>query len=389
MMMKRFLIFGIALIFSIAAMAQPQTLQRHKIALFVPLYLDSAFVANNYRFDKTFPKFLHPGLEFYQGAQAAFDSLNKVGAPLEVFVFDSRSSSKPLAQQINSPQMNGVEMIIGHANAPDVRLLADVALKKKVPFISATLPNDANVSANPYYVIINSTLRTHADGIYAYLQKNHRNDRIIVYTKAGAQEQQLKQYLQEFEKNTAAPKVKLQFQDIGNVFNVSRLTSNLDSNKKSVCIVGSLDESFGMRIAEGLASVSENYPITLIGMPTWDGLNFTKPEFRHIDIVYSTPFNYGQWSALGTKLAKEYEEKINSRPSDMFFRGYETVLRSALLLLDTKKDVASNLTRKGNYIFTQFDIQPVFLDKQNMVLDYFENKKLYYVHIANGLKTVR
>jgi hypothetical protein len=73
----------------------------------------------------------------------------------------------------------------------------------------------------------------------------------------------------------------------------------------------------------------------------------------------------------------------------MFFRGYETVLRSALLLLDTKKDVASNLTRKGNYVFTQFDIQPVFLDKQNMVLDYFENKKLYYVHIANGLKTVR
>src|SRR5688500_14447019 len=115
MIMKRFLIFGIGLIFSIAATAQILTQQRHKIALFVPLYLDSAFVANDYRFDKTFPKFLHPGLEFYQGAQAAFDSLNKVGAPLEVFVFDSRSRSNPLARQINSPQMNGVEMIIGHA----------------------------------------------------------------------------------------------------------------------------------------------------------------------------------------------------------------------------------------------------------------------------------
>jgi hypothetical protein len=71
----------------------------------------------------------------------------------------------------------------------------------------------------------------------------------------------------------------------------------------------------------------------------------------------------------------------------MFFRGYETMLRFGLLLLDTKKDVASNLTRKGNFIFTQFDIQPVFLNKSNMTLDYFENKKLYFVKYNNGIKS--
>ncbi len=387
-MIKRFLFFGIALIFSFAASAQIQTVQRHKIALFVPLYLDSAFVASNYRFDKIFPKFLNPGLEFYQGAQSALDSLTKVGAPLEVFIYDSRSRRTPLSQQVNSPELTGVEMIIGHATSSDVRILADAAQKRKVPFISTTLPNDANISNNPYYVIINSTLRTHADGIYSYLQQNHRNDPIIVFTKNGAQENQIKQYLQEYEKNTASTKLKLQFEDIGNIFDAGRLTNKLDSNKKTVCIAGSLDENFGLRLAEGLASVGKSYPLTVMGMPTWDGLNFTKPEFRNIDIVYSTPFNYGKWSALGTQLTNEFLAKVNGRPTDMYFRGYETVLRFALLLLDTKKDVASNLSRKGNYIFTQFDIQPVFLDKQNMTLDYFENKKLYYVRIANGLKTV-
>jgi hypothetical protein len=70
----------------------------------------------------------------------------------------------------------------------------------------------------------------------------------------------------------------------------------------------------------------------------------------------------------------------------MYYRGYETMLRFALLLLDTKKDIASNLTRKGNYIFTNFDIQPQFLNKKSMTLDYFENKKLYYVRIINGVK---
>ena len=71
----------------------------------------------------------------------------------------------------------------------------------------------------------------------------------------------------------------------------------------------------------------------------------------------------------------------------MFFRGYETMLRFGLLLLDTKNDVASNLTRKGNYVFTQFDIQPVFMNKTSMTLDYFENKKLYFIRYANGIKS--
>jgi len=39
-------------------------------------------------------------------------------------------------------------------------------------------------------------------------------------------------------------------------------------------------------------------------------------------------------------------------------------------------------------VFTDFDIQPVYTNRQNMTLDYFENKKLYYVRIINGIKSV-
>ena len=62
------------------------------------------------------------------------------------------------------------------------------------------------------------------------------------------------------------------------------------------------------------------------------------------------------------------------------------MMRFALLLLDTKKDISSNLTRKGNAIFTRFDVQPVFKDKRAMTLDYFENKNLYFVRVSGGAK---
>jgi hypothetical protein len=363
---------------------------RHKIALFAPLFLDSAFNAGySYRFDKTFPKFLNPGLEFYQGAQAALDSLDRAGAPLEVFVYDTRSKQASITQMVNRPELSNVEMIFGHVNTPEVRVLADVAQKKKIPFISATLPNDGNVSANPYYVVLNPTLRTHAEGIYKYLQQYHRNDRVIVFRKSGTQEDQVKQYMEEFARNSAGPALKMQFENVGASPNVTQLTGKLDTLRRTVCVAGSLDEGFGLKLAQGLASVSDQYPMVLVGMPTWDGFPLTKSEFRNMEIVYGTPFNYTRWSALGTQLTKAFESKVNGRPTDMYFRGYETVLRFVTLLLQTNKDVASNLTRNDNYVFTQFDIQPVFLDKNDMTLDYFENKKLYFTRIVNGIKSVQ
>ena len=135
--MKKYFSFFLSL-FLIVTTASAQSNRRHKIAVFTPLYLDSAFsYTGSYAFNKTFPKFLNAGVEFYQGVQAALDSLQKRGAPLEVFVYDSRSATTPLEQQLKAHELDSVEMIIAQANVAETKLLADVALTRKIPFISA------------------------------------------------------------------------------------------------------------------------------------------------------------------------------------------------------------------------------------------------------------
>src|SRR3712207_2634194 len=105
--MKKLLVFFFAFVSMGTLMAQEPA--RHKVALFTPLYLDSVFDASGgYRHDNSFPGYLVPGLEFYQGAQLAIDSLQKRGAPLEVFIYDSRSRRSSLVQQLNQPELNDV-----------------------------------------------------------------------------------------------------------------------------------------------------------------------------------------------------------------------------------------------------------------------------------------
>lgn len=383
-MRKILFLFFVSFCFSIVLNAQ--SIKRHKIAVFTPLYLDSAFDASNtFRYEKVGAKFAIQGLDFYYGAQLALDSLEKVGAPLEVFICDSRSK-ETINQQLSKPAMNDVEMIIAQTNAAETRVLADYAQRRKIPFISATFPNDAGEINNPYFVILNSTLKSHVEGIYRFLQKYHSLDKIVMFRKAGAQEDMLKNYFLDFAKATVSTPLDIRFVDVGSDFTSQTLLPQLDSTRKTVVISGSLDENFGLKLTQTLAGLSKKYSVRVFGMPTWENLNFSKAN--DLEIIYTNPFYYFRGTPLETALASEYTKTMSTKPSDLFFRGYETTLRFALLLLDTAKDVSSNLSRKGNTIFTQFDIQPVFKDSSAMTLDYFENKHLYFIKVFGSYKNV-
>ena len=384
-MMKKPFLFLAFLVVAVTGFSQ--TVTRHKIAVFAPLYLDSAFnYSGNYRFNKSFPKFLNPGVEFYQGVQLALDSLQQMGAPLEVFIYDTKSRTAALPQLLRSPELTNVEMFIAQSSAAETRLLADAAMQRKIPFISATLPNDAGTDANPYFVVLNTTLQGHIEGIYKMLQKSYALDNIIVFRKAGVQEDAIRTNFIEYGKTTPSVPLKVKFVDVGVDFTAQTLLPHLDSTKRNVIVAGSMEEYFATKLAATLAPLAKRYSTLLVGMPTWDNVNFSKNEYKGLEIVYSTPFFYNRLTPLESKLAADFEKNIGSRPTDMYFRGYETMMRFALLLLDTKKDVASELTRKGNAIFTRFDIQPVFKDKKAMVLDYFENKNVYFVRVSGGMK---
>jgi len=363
-----------------------QDVKKHKIAIFTPLYLDSAFDASgNFIYEKTGARFVNAGLDFYYGAQLALDSLQKRGAPLEVFFCDSRGKQS-LQYQLAKPEMTDIEMVIAQSNASETKLLAETAVRKKIPFISATFPNDAGMEDNPYFVILNTTLKAHTESIYRFLQKYHSLDKIVVFRKPGTQEDLLKSYFTDITSSTVSSPLNIKFVDLKADYVPQTLAVHLDSTKRTVVIAGSLDEAFATKLTQTLSFLNNKYPVRVIGMPTWENYSFNKAH--DLEIIYTNPFNYDRSSGLVTNLSNEYAKTMAVKPSDLFFRGYETTLRFALLLLDTDKDVASNLSRKGNTVFTQFDIQPVFKDEAKMSLDYFENKHLYFVKIFGTVKNI-
>jgi len=373
---------------SIGASAQTDTTTtKYKIAIFAPLYLDSAFdQSNEYKYAKNvFPKFINPGLEFYEGAQLALDSLNKEGAELEIFIYDTRSTKESIQQQLAKPEIADANLIIAHCSNNEVRLLSETALKRQVPVINATVPNDAGTTANPYFIVLNPTLKTQCEGIYRYVQKYYAINPIIVFRRKGSSDDAVKSIFDDYSKTTLGSPLKLKYVQVDEDVTSDDLISYLDSTRMSLCIAGSLDMNFGRNLALQLASVGKDYPATVVGMPTWDAIkDFSKPEYKGIEIIYSTPFYNAKMDKVSQSISTYFSTTMYSRPSDMVFRGYEVTWKFARLLMKYGKDLPSNLGNKQDKVFTDFDIQPV-VNKKTMVLDYFENKKLYFVKWHDGI----
>jgi len=161
--------------------AQTTQNTRIHIALFVPLYLDSAFVdqIDVYNYGKNFPKQSIAGLDFYLGAEAALDSLSNLGIPITLHVFDIKSKSGNINSIAQTPLMDSIDLIVGPVTGSDFIQLTQLANQKNIPFVSASYPNDGGLKKSPNLIIVNSKLNTHIQSTYNYVARNLIGYKII------------------------------------------------------------------------------------------------------------------------------------------------------------------------------------------------------------------
>ena len=388
-------VFFLFLLFADALRTNAQSADETKyhIAVFLPLYLDSAFDANGvYRFEQNFPKYLNPGLEFYEGLQLAIDSLQKKGVPLDITVYDTRSASRTLQQALDDTSFSKMQLIFGYVNVTELRILASAAKNREIPFINVNFPNDGGVTGNPEFVILNSTLHAHCESIYKFIQRNWATSNIYYVRRTLADDDRLRAYFTDIEKNTASVPLRMKLISVDNNLDPAQLFPGLDSNAKTVILVGSLDENFGKALCAKLESLSKTYPLKIIGMPTWDAVSdFNTPPYADLEIYYTTPFYINPTDSLVMSIQQNYKNRFYSRPSDMVYRGYETTLHFGQLLAEQKGKLDGSIGIRKFKVFDDFDIQPVFTNRTNTgqtgqtpTLQFLENKKLYIIKKVNG-----
>ena len=361
----------------------------HRVGIFAPLYLDSVFSNNGFRYKQSMPRFIMPAVDFVQGAQVALDSMHIGNENVTASIYDSKAYVQNIPWLIQNKKLDNLDLIIGNVKETDYKQLADFAMQKKIPFISATYPNDGGITANPYVVIINSTLKAHCDAIYSYLLQNHGTDKIFLCRQKGSQEDMVAGFFKQANEQDGRPLLNIETLNFEDNSNADYLKGKLDSNRQNIIIGASLDESFAINIATACYKIQSTYPITLIGMPTWDGIAglHKKDGLGNFPVYFTTPYYNNKWDDYSRVLISAYAKKYKGKPSDMAFKGFEMVNLFTRLLIKYPGNLMNNLNDRSVKIFCDYNFKPVLLKKENLTPDYFENKHLYFVKLLNGIAT--
>jgi hypothetical protein len=359
----------------------------YKVGIFAPLYLDSVFTKNTFRYRRAVPRFIAPAVDFVQGALIALDSLQAGEDFINASIFDTKSYTEKVPDLIRNKKLDSLQLIIASVKDDEFTQLAEFALQKNIPFISATYPNDAGITANPFLVIMNSTLKSHCEAIYSYILQKHGTDKIYLCRQKGKQEDMVATYFMQMNMQDGKPLLPLEILNMDGNTTASFLKSKLDSNSKNVIIGGSLDEDFATNLAKSCYDLNKAYHISLIGMPNWDNfpaLN-NKKTIPGFPVYYTTPFYTDKANEFSKTLTAAYNTKYKSKPGDMAYKGFESVYLFTKLLASYPQSFMSHITDLNLKLFCEYQFRPVKQNEKAANPDYFENKHLYLIKILNGV----
>lgn len=359
--------------------------KKTKIAVLCPLYLDSAFDGYTYKLgNNNMPQYIITGLDFYNGVMLAVDSMNKENVNAEVWIYDTKKANTNISNILQGMKPLNFSLIIASfSSSTEQKAVSDFSFANNIPVVSVTYPNDAGITANPFFILLNSTLKTHVNGIYRFVEQNYYNNKPLFITGNGVSENKI---LSDFRANDSLIKNHFFYKvlELNNDITFDNIKPYLDSNKQNIIVCGSLNTNLATQLVNAVGN-NPQYKTTIVGMPNWDGIRkLYNNSFDNVDIVYSTAFNYAANDSAVQNITAEYRSKFMARPSDLVYKGFEAMYHYTHLVVADSSAFINHVSDTSFRFQNNFFIQPVLQSSTSLVPDYLENKNLYFIKKNKG-----
>jgi ABC-type branched-subunit amino acid transport system substrate-binding protein len=353
----------------------------YRIDVLLPLQLNN-LVQNGKPVYSKIPDHMQPPVNFYEGMNIAADSLKSRRYKIELYVHDISNPATSIAQLTSKKMLDSSDLIIGSLQSPDIPAVAAFAKKNKINFISALSPSDAGVKENPYFILIQPTLKTHMHQLIEHADKKfNRSPKYIFHNSATAGEKEAYSQLSD----ALAEEKHLDVIDCSKQIPSSdSLLRMFKRNEVNVVFISILETAKAEQVLNALAALPREYRFEIFGMPSWKSMRGLTQggAYMGMSIYYTTPFYFDPTTGPGRYITASYKNSFGGTPSEMVFRGYETLYWTASLLNKYGPVFNKHLSDVSAAQFTRYDIEYSW-SKQND-FQYLENNKLYMLHYQNG-----
>jgi hypothetical protein len=363
------------------AQVEPVKKARYNVAIISPLYLDSFDLKKNLL---NIPSYAVPGIDFYQGAKLAADSLNELGFKINLFVFDSKSKYMPISTMIQLDKLDSIDVIIANAGGEDLKQLANFGKLHKVNVLSAISPNDADQSNNGYFTMLQPKLATHLEKIQKHLWYNYSSANIIyVYRKNTTDTTAYKYFMNANTDKKITPKTIA----LGNNGGIdSTIQYQFQSGGENVIVLGMMDTKEAYNSLVVLNSIAaKGFNLKVFCMPNAENIKALQESgnFEMMAVYYTNALVAEKRLPQTTYINDSYKAKMGGIPSQNVYKSFDAMWYCANMLLKYGSPFNPYYQESStNNFFSPYNLKMV---SEGSTAKYYENKFLHMVKWRNGL----
>jgi Periplasmic binding protein len=350
----------------------PQTTikNRYRIDVLVQMYLDDLVKGGNVTYKDRIPDKAKPGMAFYQGINMAADSLKKAGFKIDIYIHDIASAAEASGLLVSKGILDSADLIIGAVPVTDIPVLADLAGSKNINFVSTLSAVDGNVKSNAYFTMLQPSLKAHCEWIANTVVNRSAGKNILLLYRKTVESDSLA--WKDVVNTDTFHKAEIQKVSCKTLPSLEKLAAHIDTGKTNIVVMPILDNVYADSILKLLAT---NFPAThfeVYGMPTWNVMSAAKKKaLPNISVYLTVSFRCNPASPTAKYIARTFKKDYGGKPSEMVYRGYETMFWYANLLKRYGTVFNEHYADNASAPFTNFEVKPQW-DKDGDIL-YNEN----------------
>ena len=114
-------------------------------------------------------------LDLYQGIQLAADSLNRKGAAIKLYAYDTRRDTSVTRRVLRKPELQGMDLIIGPVFSGPARIVNQFSYDNRINVIHPLSSNSEVIGNNPFAFMYSSSNLTIAENSAAFTKQFAKN----------------------------------------------------------------------------------------------------------------------------------------------------------------------------------------------------------------------
>lgn len=298
------------------------------IAMLLPLNLDNVNPGGKY--SKADMQKANMGIEYYQGFKLALDSLTANGYNYRLQLFDSKDVPAEAHNLSLNPKIHNSDLVVGPI-FPDGIKAFGVGAK---PLLSPLSPSSPAGFHNPDLITAIPPLAYHARRSAQYVFERLKAKKVFVLKSGFSEDNKyiipFKQHLDSLSrlKTKVVPFVVVRG-------SLTALLPQLSKTEPNVFVMPSTNQAFLQVTLRSLDTLSKNYPIILIGHPSWEKLSFLKADLlQRLKTVITSSDHVNYKSGSVVAFIKAYRKAYHLEPSEFAIKGFDEGLYFGQLLAE-------------------------------------------------------